>query len=176
MRLMSLLLLGSLAACSEARPAMLAASAAPATAAQDRVKIERLFERWLEAYERGDPDALAALFTADAVYAANTGELLRDRAGILRGAAGWMQGSSRVGQQRARAKLDVQRRPLRFRQEGSLAYDLAWFTISMVPPGCIIDSGHALAVLEKQRDGRWLIDALTVNQDKTPPRNACARQ
>lgn len=176
MRLMVLALLGLLVACSGARLAVPADSTAPTAAAHDRAQIEHLFERWLAAYESGDPVTLAALFTEDAIYAANTGELLTSRADIRRGAASWMQGSSRVGQQRAHAKLDVERRQLRFRQDGAFAYDLARFTISMAPPGCIIDAGHALAVLEKQSDGSWLIDALTVNQDKAPPPNGCQRR
>ena len=175
MRLMTLfLLVGFLAGCDDARVGEPTSSAAPAAAEQDRVQIDQLFEQWIGAYERGDADALAALFTEDAMYAANTGELLTGRDGIQRGVAAWMQGGSAVGQQRTRAALDIERRSLRLRQEGPKAYDLARFTISMAPPGCVIDSGHALAVLQKQTDGRWLIDALTVNRDPTPPPNACS--
>lgn len=175
MRLFTFLSLAlSLSACADVRPTY-AVTQDPAAAPQERLSIEAAFERWLKAYESGDPEALASLFTEDAIYAANTGEVLTGRDEIRSGVAAWMQGSSRVGQQRAKAALDVQRRSLRFRQAGSLGYDLLRFTISMNPPGCLIDAGHALAVWEKQPDGRWLIDALTVNQDKAPPPNACRR-
>lgn len=176
MRPTPLLVIGALAASCSGAPRLAPVAVPSAAADQDRLLIEAAFERWVNAYERGDPDALSRLFTQDAIYAANTGELLIGRAGIRSGSAAWMRGSSRVGQQRARATLDLERRSLRFRQEGAIAYDLARFTISMHPPGCVVDSGHALAVWEKQPDGSWLIDTLTVNQDKAPPPSACARR
>lgn len=175
MRLFTLFaLVLSVDACADTRAAS-ARTAPPVAGAQERSSIDEAFERWLNAYETGNPEALASLFTEDAIYAANTGEVLTGRDEVRSGVAAWMQGSSHVGQQRANATLDVQRRSLRFRQAGSFAYDLLRFTVSMNPPGCLIDAGHALAAWEKQSDGRWLIDALTVNQDKAPPPNACRR-
>ena len=174
MRFTSVLCMSILAAaCNDGSPLAPLASAS-AINGQDRLMIERAFEQWLYAYESGDPEGLAGLFTENAIYAANTGELLVGRDEIRSGAAAWMRGSSRVGQQRTRARLDLKRRSLRFRQEGPVAYDLARFTISIHPPNCVVDAGYALAVWQKQPDGSWLIEALTVNQDKAP-QNACTR-
>ena len=173
MRLAALVMISaSLAACSDTHANMTNESA-PLDASQERQLIENAFDRWIMAYETGDPDGVANLFTEDAIYAANTGQVLKGREEIKAGVAGWMQGSSRVGQQRGQAKLDLQRQTLRLVQHGSFAHDSARFTIRMNPPGCLIDAGHALAVWEKQDDGRWLIDALTVNQDKQQPESVC---
>ena len=173
MRLLAFVMVSaSIAGCSDAGTKTANGSASP-EATQDRQLIEDAFDRWILAYETGDPDEVASLFTDEAIYAANTGDVLKGRAQIKAGVAAWMQGSSRVGQQRGQARLDLQRQSLRLVQHGSFAHDLARFTIAINPPGCLIDSGHALAVWEKQDDGRWLIDALTVNQDKQQPENAC---
>ena len=175
MRLLLIAMVSALVAvCSDAN-AGLTDGPAPLDAPYERQLIEDAFDRWIIAYETGNPDGVANLFTDDAIYAANTGEVLKGRAEIRAGVARWMQGSSRVGQQREKSRLNVQRKSLRLVQHGSFAHDLARFTITMNPPGCVIDAGHALAVWEKQDDGRWLLDALTVNQDKQPPENACRR-
>lgn len=175
MRLPVLVMISASIAVSSNASATITSGSAPLDASKERKLIEAAFDRWVLAYETGDADGVANLFTAEAIYAANTGEVLRGRKEIRAGVAGWMQGSSRVGQQRDHAKLDVQRQTLRLVQHGSFAHDLARFTITMNPLGCLIDAGHALAVWEKQDDGRWLIDALTVNQDKQQPANACRR-
>lgn len=175
MRLVALAIAGAfLAACSDHNRGSNSGSA-PLDPKQERQLIERAFDRWMTAYESGDPDGVANLFTEDAIYAANTGEVLKGREEIRAGVAGWMQGSSRVGQQRRQARLDLQRQTLRLVQQGSFAHDTARFTITADPPGCLVNAGHALAVWEKQDDGRWLIDALTVNEDKQQPENACPR-
>lgn len=148
---------------------------APLHPNQERQLIERAFDRWMTAYESGDPDGVANLFTEDAIYAANTGEVLKGREEIRAGVGRWMQGSSRVGQQRRQSRLDLERQTLRLVQQGPFAHDTARFTIIANPPGCLINAGHALAVWEKQDDGRWLIDALTVNEDRQQPENACPR-
>lgn len=175
MRLPVLVMVSASLAVGSGPSAAITTGSAALDASHERQLIEDAFDRWIAAYETGDPDGVANLFTEDAIYAANTGEVLKGREQIRAGVAGWMQGSSRVGQQRRKAKLDVQRQTLRLVQHGSFAHDLARFTITMNPPGCLIDAGHALAVWERQDDGRWLIDALTVNQDKQHPENACRR-
>ena len=173
MRLVALALAGALlTACNQPNWADNNGTAAP-EAEQEQQLIKQATDRWIAAYEGGDPDAVASLFTEEAIYAANTGEVLRGREAIRAGVAGWMQGSSRVGQQRRQARLDLQRQTLRLVQQGPLAHDTARFAIAVNPPGCVISAGHSLAVWEKQRDGRWLIDALTVNEDKQQPENAC---
>lgn len=174
MRLLGLAIISALAVSSNSS-ASTGTGLAQLDPGQERQLIEEAFNRWMVAYETGDPDGVANLFTEDAIYAANTGEVLKGREQIRAGVAAWMEGSSRVGQQRSHGSLDLERETLRLVQHGSFAHDLARFTITMRPTGCLIDAGHALAVWEKQDDGRWLIDALTVNQDKQPSENPCRR-
>lgn len=156
-----------------AAAALAACSGKGSDAAEERRQIDEAYDRWIVAYETGDAEGVANLFTADAVYAANTGQVLNGRNEIRTGVAAWIQGASRVGERRRQARLDLERESQRLVQQGPFAHDLSRFTIRMDPPGCVVDTGQALAVWERQDDGRWLIDALAVNQDPQPPGNAC---
>ncbi len=55
----------------------------------------KVWEAWFDAYERGDPDTLAGFFAEDGIYAANTGQMLRCRAGIREGVSAWVALKSR---------------------------------------------------------------------------------
>ena len=151
-----------------------AQSAAPHVNAsdEDRALIEAASERWRKSFEEGDFDSTASLFTDNAIYAANTGELLRGRSEIRTAATGWAENTAPI---RERATIKLQRQLLRFEQHGSLAYELARFTMSVSPPGCLINAGYSLGVWKKQPDGQWLVDTLTVNRDRDPLENACPR-
>ncbi|HZD54433.1 MAG TPA: SgcJ/EcaC family oxidoreductase [Woeseiaceae bacterium] len=47
-------------------------------------------DAWISAYERGDADTVANLFEEDAMYVANTGEVLRGHDGIPQGVRLWI--------------------------------------------------------------------------------------
>jgi uncharacterized protein (TIGR02246 family) len=127
-------------------------------------------EQWLTAYERSDAAAVAALFTEDGIYAANTGQLLRGREEIRQGVEGWIQ------ERPPGVTLDLRREPIRVRDHGGAAHDLVRFTILAVQPNCVVDAGHALSVWRMQSDDTWLIETLLVNKDPSPPPNACPRR
>jgi uncharacterized protein (TIGR02246 family) len=148
--------------------------------AQDtRTAVAAVWEAWMAAYERGDAAALAALFTEDGIYAANTGELLRGRAGIREGVQGWIErrpqvlGSLQLAPDtRQHVVVDL----LRFRTAGDAAYGLSRFNIQAEPSRCLVDAGHLLAVWRRQEDGEWRVESLVVNQLREPPENACGRR
>lgn len=160
------------------------ASRPEATAARsDSAAIVSFVESWLDAYERGDARAVADLFTEDGIYAANTGQLLRGREAVRQGVRGWidrrpaMFAAFRLD---PATELDVRAEAVRIRVEGEVAYALNRFTIWASPGDCMVDAGHALAVLRREADGGhggWLLESQVVNQDRgDPPPEACARR
>ncbi len=55
---------------------------------------------------------------------------------------------------------------------GSLAYARGPYSITLAPEGAaesISDTGHYVAILRKQEDGRWLISYLIFNSDQPMP-------
>lgn len=162
------------------KPAPPVESAVVADSVQPDSAVEAVVGAWVSAYERGDAEALAETFTEDGMYAANTGQLLRGRAGIRHGAAGWFAGKSatftRLGLSE-KAAVDLNSELLRIRTAGKVAaYALGRFIIRAVPPGCVLDSGHWLAVWRRQASGEWRIESLVVNKDQELPQDHCARR
>ena len=146
----------------------------PATQHDDASSAEAAIraatESWLSAYGRGDADALANLYEQDAIYAANTGEVLRGRDGIRERIRGW------IAQRPAGVELELEEQPVRFAFSGTNAHTVSRFVIRAMPVGCSIQAGHALAVWQPQPDGSWLITSQLVNRDPEPPADACPRQ
>lgn len=130
--------------------------------------LESRFEQWITAYERADAAGVAALFTEDGIYAANTGELLRGRQGIRTGIEGW------IAKRPAGISLELERETIRIRHVAGVAHALLRFTIRAVEPNCLVDAGHALVIWHEQPDGAWMIDTQLVNKDPGPPPNACS--
>ena len=158
-------------------------TAAPDSTARDSSEtaaaIARLSEEWLLAYENGDADAVAALFSDDGIYAANTGQLLRGRDGIREGVRGWIaqqpQLLASLGVTNATG-IDVRQEIVRFRLAGDAAYTVTRFMIRVEPSGCFLDAGHGLGVWRLQDGGTWRLESLTVNRDSQAPEGACARR
>lgn len=135
-------------------------------------------EAWIEAYEEGDVHALAAQFTEDGLYAANTGELLRGRAGIRDAVLAWADRRRMILEAfglPADSRIDFEEQPLRVRADGDAVYRLSRFMILVEPSRCVLDAGHALAVWRRQVGGGWRIESLIANRDRRPPDGACGR-
>lgn len=143
--------------------------ASPAAEAAITVQIDR----WIEAFEAGDADALSSIFTTDGIYAANNGQVLRGRAGVRAGVQSWFDGPISQAKKATKGQLEVKRQTLRLKVVDGVAYSLMRFTIDLNPPGCVMDAGHTLLVWRQQPDGGWLIDTFLGNQDKVPPLNPC---
>lgn len=129
--------------------------------------IRAASQAWADAWERGDVDALMNLFEEDAIYAANTGEVLRGREGIGQGVRGWMAARP----PKASLGLDVQ--TVRVQFHGDTADTVSRFVMRLLPAGCSIQSGHGLSVWRRQPDGRWLIATHLVNRAPQPLADAC---
>ncbi|HUF19730.1 MAG TPA: SgcJ/EcaC family oxidoreductase [Burkholderiales bacterium] len=132
--------------------------------------IQAASEAWISAWERGDADTLANLYEQDAMYAANTGEVLEGRDGIREGVRAW------VAERPADIDLQVEVQPVRFVFRDDDAHTVSRFVVRAMPAGCSLQAGHALATWHRQSDGAWLIETQLVNRDPQPAADACARQ
>jgi len=141
--------------------------------------ITKVSEAWLDAFERGDAETLAGLFTGDGLYAANTGQVLRGRDGIREGVLGWLDRRveflAAVGLP-VDSRIDVEERVLRFRTAGDAVYRLSRFIIRVEPSGCAMDAGHVLSIWRQQPDNSWRIESILGNRDVEPPEDSCGRQ
>lgn len=137
-------------------------SSTPSAAAAEEQTIREFGARFRDAYSRGDADAVAALFADDAVWATNTGEILRGREQIHSALGRYVQ----VPQQVIRGE------DLKGDLEGGFAYSVSAYENRVMPPGAdpILVSGYGLAVFRQQSDGEWRIEALVVNRDPNAPR------
>lgn len=156
----------ALAAVSGCGPSPRNAGESPAA----ETAIQAATEAWISAWEQGDADTLANLYEEDAMYAANTGEVLEGRGGIREGVRGWIE------QRPAGTELRLEAHSVRFVFRDDAAHTVWRFVMRAMPTGCSIQAGHALATWHRQSDGEWLIETQLVNRDPQPPADACARQ
>lgn len=131
--------------------------------------IESAIDEWASAYEQGNADAIARLYTADGIYAANTGEVLTGREAIRDGIAAW------IAQRPPNVQVALESRPVRLQVADGSGHALLRFVVRAVSAGCTIQTGHALVVWRPQVDGAWLIATQVVNRDPQPAADACSR-
>jgi len=141
--------------------------------------IAKAWEIWLDAFEEGDADTLAGLFTEDGLYAANTGHVLSGRDGIREGVLGWVD--RRVKFLAALglpvdSRIDVEEQVLRFRIAGDAVYRLSRSMIRVEPSRCAMDAGHIVSLWRKQPDSAWRIESILGNRSPEPPQEACGGQ
>lgn len=131
--------------------------------------IQAATEAWISAWEQGDADTLADLYEQDAMYAANTGEVLEGRDAIREGVRSW------VARRPADIDLRLEVQPVRFVFRDGDAHTVSRFVVRAMPAGCSTQAGHALVTWHRQSDGNWLIETELVNRDPQPAADACAR-
>jgi uncharacterized protein (TIGR02246 family) len=150
--LASSVLVLSLAACAPAPP--------PDTTAEDTAAINALRDAWATAYNAADADALANLYTEDAIeMSANeptqVGRVaLRD--GFLAEFAGG-KGTATVTSEEMRLL-------------GDWAFDRGTFSVSMVPAAGgdpVMAGGRYIVILHRQADGSWKL-ARGISNSPTP--------
>lgn len=121
------------------------------------------FERFREAFLAGDAGQVAAAFTPDAVYATNTGVLLRGRDQIIAGSAQWF----RLRPPGAVVELHVEL--LRGGSHDEERWELIEYRQHGYVPdrpdaGSIEEAGYAIAIYRRDADGAFLIESLVVNK------------
>lgn len=127
----------------------------------DTASLATIGGLWMEAYARGDADALAEFFTDDAVYAANDGQLLRGKEAIRAAANQWLAVPHDV----------LSSGVLRSSVAGELGYLVMSYSVRVEPPdseGYLME-GYGSAVFRRQGDGGWKIESLVVNRQPPPP-------
>lgn len=115
---------------------------------------------WISAYNAGDADAIAALYTADAIVTAPDRPAAAGRDAIRAMVAADIEGAKTAG-----LTLQVEH------GNGGASGDLGWDdgSWSIVDgSGTVLDSGHYLAVWRRV-DGKWLMIRDTWNSDRPKP-------
>ncbi len=108
---------------------------------------EELHERWVDGVNRGDLDALAALYEPDAAFVVRPGETVVGLAAVRDATAGLLA-------LRPRATLE----PLFVVRTGDLALLISrWHLTGTGPDGAAMEiGGQTSDVARRQRDGTWL--------------------
>lgn len=145
----------------------LAAACAPApatppdTSAQDRAAIDAVRDAWVAGYNAADADALANLFTEDAIAMPAEQPTITGRAAIRQHYADTF----------AAGKGTASVTPQETQLMGDWAYDLGTFSGTFTPAAggdAMSVEGRYIVVLQRQTDGSWKI-ARDIDNSATPP-------
>lgn len=132
---------------------------APASLSQEDVTAIREFAAaYRDAALAQDFESLAALYTPDGVRNPPNAPPAEASPSSLR--AGY-QGVT-----------ELENAPDRIEGRGDLAHARGSYSITVASEGVdapISDTGHYVAILRKQEDGRWLMSYLIFNSDQPPP-------
>lgn len=112
--------------------------------------IANRLQQYAAHFNRGDADAIAALFSEDVIYYGPTGDVYEGREAVR----GYYQGSLEAG------FSDMTIEAIEIRVFGDIAYDVARYTIS--DPGGNTLAGYHLAILAKEGD-QWIVQRTLVN-------------
>jgi uncharacterized protein (TIGR02246 family) len=112
---------------------------------EDQISATR--STFVEALERGDAEAAAAVYSDDARLLAPSAELLEGRAAIC---AFWRAG---LDAGVSHVELD----PVQLERVDGLAYEIGRYALLLEPPGgaTVVDRGKYVLVHALQRDGSW---------------------
>lgn len=116
-------------------------------------KIDDLWTRWQDAFNKADMNALATIYTADARYYTPDGKVDEGRDAIVRARQAerdavmvWMQGTP------FRSKIESSDA----RTCGDVVFDRGWYRVA-TEDGNVLAEGHYFAVL-REVDGAWVIE------------------
>ncbi len=117
----------------------------------DEARIDAVYERFSQAYDEWDTQAMVDLYTDDALYLSGDGAIRRGRAAIEESFS-FLQRVKDRGE-----TVSISFRLIDRAIEGDLAYDVGYYqTISTPADGEPRTSvGKFITVLKKQTDGSW---------------------
>lgn len=119
----------------------------PAAAEEVRQAIERAVARWSEAFNRGDPAAVAALYTDDAILMPPDRDIIRGQQGVQ---DFWHDAIQAGLKDPFFTIVDVQ-------ASGDTAYEIGTFslTVPTKDQGPKVLSGKYVVVWQRQANGAW---------------------
>ena len=119
--------------------------------ADDEAAIDAVYERFSQAYDEWDTQAMVNLYTDDALYLSGDGAIRRGRAAIEQSFS-FLQRVKERGD-----TISISFRSVDRAIDGDLAYDVGYYqTISTPADGEPRTSvGKFVTVLKKQADGSW---------------------
>ncbi len=127
---------------------------------EEIAKIQKLSQRFGNAYRSSNADSLANLFTGDARYATNNGFLLEGREEIRQAFRQWLKDSN----------VELVEGPdswiADFHITGDMAYSLTYYNQRVFPndTDTVLQKGYGLTVFKRQDNTEWKIKAMTVNK------------
>ncbi|HLA15425.1 MAG TPA: nuclear transport factor 2 family protein [Candidatus Limnocylindrales bacterium] len=123
-------------------------------------ELEAVMERWLEAIERDDAAACAALCTEEAIFLSSDAPTARGRDGIEAIAQAWIDAGER----------NDRRTTLASGHSG----DLGWLARSYAVDfddddgGVMTETGRYVIVFRRAPEGAWMIEALSIFASDLP--------
>jgi uncharacterized protein (TIGR02246 family) len=105
-------------------------------------ELERVLQDYERAWEAGDGEALAALFTAD---------------GFVRADGGWIRGTAAIEARYANASGDLRLRAVAYARGDTVGYIVGAYGYG--DEAAVSDRGTFVLALRRGASGRWLIAA-----------------
>ena len=125
-----------------------AAQASSDAMAEARRAIDKGNAQWIEAWEKGDPAMVAALFTEDGSILSGNGKVTKGRRQILERQKAGMQYVGR-GVKVSVTTLDVW-------LDGETAYETGKYSYKYQEKGKpVVDEGRYVTIWKRQKDGSW---------------------
>lgn len=113
-----------------------------------RAQIDQIRQAWVSAAQQKDAAAIAALYSDNAMFVSDNGQVVTGKAGI----------QEAMGQILPMLS-SIQANPTDFQTDGTMATEVGEYTNTVTPPDGKAQTitGHYLVVSKKQADGSWKI-------------------
>jgi uncharacterized protein (TIGR02246 family) len=141
-------LLAAHPAFSQAKNPSAVPEAAPETFAEAKRAIDKGNAQWIEAWEKGDPEMVAAIFTDDAVMLSRGGWVFKGHQQILERQQEAMQSVTRP--------IKVSIITVNVWLDGETAYETGKYKYEYIEKGKLAtEEGRYVTMWKRQRDGSW---------------------
>jgi len=127
-------------------------SAVPEAASERYAEAKRAIDKgnaeWVEAWEKGDPEMVAAIFTDDGVMLSQGGKVFKGRQQILERQKAAMQSVTRP--------IKVSVITVKIWLNGDVAYETGKYKYEYTEKGTpVTEEGRYVTMWKRQRDGSW---------------------
>src|SRR4029434_5549632 len=144
-------LLASHSALSQTKNASVVPEAASEIFAEAKRAIDKGNAEWIEAWEKGNPEMLAAIFTDDGVMLSQDGKVFKGRQQILEHQKAAMQSVTRP--------IKVSVITVKIWLDGDAAYETGKYKYEYTEKGKpTTEEGRYVTMWKRQGDGSWKLD------------------